>query len=127
MRKTLQPDGVADPKPAYSPVVIAGDFVYTSGQVGRDIDYKYADGFEAQLRQTFENVRACLKAAGASLDDVVQLNGFITKASDFPEYDRIYREYLTEPFPARTTLFTDFEDQTLIEVAVVAYVGDRNG
>jgi 2-iminobutanoate/2-iminopropanoate deaminase len=126
MRKPVHPDGVATPKPAYSPAIVAGDFIYTSGQVGRDINYQYADGLEAQTRQTFENVRACLEAAGATLDDVIQVSGFITSPSDFPEYDRIYREYLTEPFPARTTLFTDFGDDTLIEVAVVAYVGDRD-
>ena len=70
-RQALQPDGMAAPKPPFSPVVVSGDLVYTAGQVAHDAEGSLvAGGIEEQTRQTLENVRACLEAAGCTLDDV---------------------------------------------------------
>jgi 2-iminobutanoate/2-iminopropanoate deaminase len=120
-RDGRNPGGLAVPKPAYSHVVVSGDLVYTSGQVGRDESGRFvSDQIEEQTRKTLENLRTCLAAAGCTLDDVVKVNTFLGKNEFFPVYDRVYREFFAEPFPARTTVAVSFEDETLIEIDAVA-------
>src|SRR4051812_17146463 len=103
--ETPRPEGTAVPSSPYSSVVVSGDLVYTAGQVGQDANGTTAPGgFEAQCRQVLENVRACLRAAGCELSDVIKVNGYLTDLANFPAYNEIYREYFTEPFPARTTV-----------------------
>lgn len=123
MRTGINPDGVQLPGPAYSQVVISGDLVYTSGQVARDVDGSYGDSvndMESQTRRTFENIRVCLAAAGCTFDDVMKVSTFLGKNQYFSEYDRIYREFFSEPYPARTTVAVEFDDNTMLEVDVVA-------
>ena len=89
--EALQPDGVARPKPPYSPVVVSGDTVYTAGQIGNDADGNLvAGGIEEQTRRALENVRACLAAAGCTMDDVVKVNAFLASLDDFPGYNEVY-------------------------------------
>ena len=62
-RQAFQPEGRPKPKPPYSPVVVAGDAVYTAGQTGTDAEGNLvAGGIAEQARQTLENVRACVEA-----------------------------------------------------------------
>ena len=57
-RKAIQPEGLATPKPPYSPVVVSGDTVYTAGQIANDPDGNLvAGGIEEQTRQTLDNLR----------------------------------------------------------------------
>lgn len=121
MKTAINPSGVATPRPAYSQVVVSGELVYTSGQVGRDEDHRFvSDDVEQQARKTFENVRTCLAAAGCTMDDVIKVSTFLGDNAYFQTYDRVYREFFSEPFPARTTVAVEFDDETLLEVDVVA-------
>ncbi len=123
MRNGINPEGVQIPGPAYSQVVVSGDMVYTSGQVARDIHGSYGEfshDIEGQTRRTFENIRTCLAAAGCTLDDVMKVSTFLGKNEYFPAYDRVYREFFNEPYPARTTVAVEFDDNTMLEVDVVA-------
>jgi 2-iminobutanoate/2-iminopropanoate deaminase len=116
----IQPDGVATPSSPYSPVFASGDLVYTAGQIGSDASGNTVEGFEAQTRQVFENLRACLEAAGCSFRDVVKVNGYLVDLGNFPVYNEIYREYFTEPYPARTTVGAALAPGLLVEVECVA-------
>ena len=94
-RQALQPDGMATPKPPFSPVVISGDLVYTAGQVAHDAEGSLvAGGIEEQTRKTLENVRTCLEAGGCTLDDVMKVNAFLADLGDFEGYNSVYREVL---------------------------------
>jgi 2-iminobutanoate/2-iminopropanoate deaminase len=92
--------------PPLSRYRILGDTVYVSEQVpvkGREI---IEGNFEAQVRQTSENLRAALEAAGSSFDPVVKCNCYLRREGDVAECNRIYREFfagVTE-LTARTTL-----------------------
>jgi 2-iminobutanoate/2-iminopropanoate deaminase len=117
----INPSALATPRPAYSQVVVSGDLVYTSGQVGRDEHHVFvSDDVEGQARKTFENIRAALAAAGCTMDDVIKVSTFLGDNSYFKTYDQVYREYFAEPYPARTTVAVEFDDETLLEVDVVA-------
>lgn len=120
-RQALQPDGVARPKPPFSPVVVSGDLVYTAGQVAYDADGSVvAGGIEEQTRRTLENVRTCLDAAGCTLDDVMKVNAFLADLGDFDGYNRVYREFFAEPYPARTSVQAGLPAGLLVEIEAVA-------
>lgn len=120
-RHALQPDGVARPKPPFSPVVVSGDLVYTAGQVAYDADGSVvAGGIEEQTRRTLENVRTCLDAAGCTLDDVMKVNAFLADLGDFDGYNRVYREFFAEPYPARTSVQAGLPAGLLVEIEAVA-------
>jgi 2-iminobutanoate/2-iminopropanoate deaminase len=120
-RQALQPDGVARPKSPFSPVVVSGDLVYTAGQVAYDADGSVvAGGIEEQTRRTLENVRTCLDAAGCTLDDVMKVNAFLADLGDFDGYNRVYREFFAEPYPARTSVQAGLPTGLLVEIEAVA-------
>ncbi len=110
----------------FSPAVRAGDFVFVSGQASVDDTGKIVvDTFEGEMRRSFDNVRRILAAAGASLADVVQVRSYIGRDTDVAEYNRIYRDFFSEPFPARTTIVNCLGTALKFEVDVTAYVGKR--
>jgi 2-iminobutanoate/2-iminopropanoate deaminase len=104
-RHALQPDGVAAPKPPYSPVVVTGDLVFTAGQAPFDADGNLvSEDVADQVRQALHNLGTCLQAAGCGYDDVVKVNAYLADLADFPVYNEIYREFFSPPYPARTTV-----------------------
>lgn len=104
-RTAIQPEGLAVPQPPYSPVVVSGDLVYTAGQVPFDEEGNVvSDDFREQAHQTFRNVGRCLEAAGCTFDDVIKVNAYLTDFANFPVFNEVYREYFSEPYPARTTV-----------------------
>ena len=120
-RQALQPDDLPVPEPPYSPVVVSGDAVYTAGQTGVDGDGNLVDGGIAeQTRQTLENVRACVEAAGCTLDDVVKVNAYLADLGDFPAYNEVYVEFFSKPYPARTSVQAGLPEGVLIEIEGVA-------
>ena len=120
-RQALQPEGLAVPKPPYSPVVVSGDTVYTAGQIGNDPEGNLVEGGIAdQARRTLENVRTCVEAAGCTLDDVVKVNAYLADLGDFPAYNEIYVEFFSKPYPARTSVQAGLPPGVLIEIEAVA-------
>ncbi|MDQ0212469.1 RidA family protein [Arthrobacter bambusae] len=89
----------------FSHAVIANGFVFTSGQIpaitGLD---DQAESFEGQVRQTIENLRTVLEAAGSSLAHVVKVNTYLTSKDQLEEYNRVYTEYFGPAMPARTSV-----------------------
>jgi len=92
-------------KIGYAPAIKAGDTVYVSGQIGRDAAMQLVEEREAQIVQAFENLRLVLEAAGASLDDVVDLTTFHTDMRDLPLFMAVRDGYLhAHPRPAWTAV-----------------------
>jgi len=89
----------------FSPAVVANGFIFTSGQIPAITGLDDQPGtFEGQVRQTIENLRGVLEAAGSSLDHVVKVNTYLTNADQLEEYNRVYLEYFSNAKPARTTV-----------------------
>ena len=108
----------------FSPAIKAGGFVFVSGQASVDAKTGdiISDTFESEFRRTMDNLQRILATAGASLKQVVQVRSYVKDAKDVPEYNRLYREFFKEPYPARTTI-TNCLGKALFEIDVVAYVG----
>jgi reactive intermediate/imine deaminase len=90
----------------YSQAVRVGDTIWISGQIPLDPLTKelVAGGMEAQIRRVFDNLQAIVVAAGASFDDVVKANVYLTDLADFGLVNKIMAEYFREPYPARAAV-----------------------
>ena len=123
-REALQPEGMAKPKPPYSPVVVSGDLVFTAGQVAYDGAGDLVEGgIREQTARVLENVRTCLKAAGCTLDDVIKVTAFLVDLGEVAEYNDVYREFFDEPYPARSTVQAGLAPGVLVEIEAVARRG----
>jgi 2-iminobutanoate/2-iminopropanoate deaminase len=105
----------------FSPAIRAGDFVFVSGQASVDDEGNLvSDTFENEFRRSISNAQRILAAAGCTLKDVVQVKSYVKNPSDVPEYNKLYREVFSEPFPARTTIVHCL-GKLLYEIDVIAY------
>ena len=84
----------------------AQSLVLVSGQgaVSPDGELVGAGDFEAQVRQTYENMRAVLEQAGASPEAVVKLTVYLTDIANLREHGRIKSEFFAGPQPASTAV-----------------------
>lgn len=125
-KKQILTENAPRPGGAYSQALRAGDFVYVAGQGGLDPATRQlvGDNIEVQTKQTLENVKAILEAAGASMADVVKSTVHLTDLTLFPRFNAVYAEYFPDPKPVRTTVGSQLLGGLLVEVDVVAYVGE---
>jgi 2-iminobutanoate/2-iminopropanoate deaminase len=80
----------------------AGDLIFLSAA---PIDLKgnlVKGGFEKAAKQTFENVKAVLTAAGSSMKNIVRIDVYLQNLEDFDRFNKIYAQYIPEPYPARS-------------------------
>lgn len=101
-----------------------GDMVYTSGQLGVDMETgKLAEGVEAQARASMRNVGEILKAAGASYGDVVKTTIFVKDLADFKTINTVYAEFFDGVYPARSCVqVAALPMGGLVEIEAVAMV-----
>ena len=106
----------------FSPAIIAGDLVFTSGQIGIDPKtQQMAEGMEAQLEQVFRNLTAVLEASGSSIDHVVKATVFLADMNDYAKMNELYRAKFKGDPPARSTVqVARLPRDARIEIEVVA-------
>ena len=90
----------------YSVAIESGDIVFVSGQIPLDSGTgKLVEGdIAAQARQSLENLKTILAAAGLSFAHVVKTTIFLTDMGDFAAVNEVYKAYVGEPYPARSTI-----------------------
>jgi 2-iminobutanoate/2-iminopropanoate deaminase len=122
-RDARHPDGLPRPSFPYSPVVLGGGLVWTSGQVAVDAAGGVVPGgITEQTRQVLRNVEACLAAAGCTMDDVVKVTAFLADLGDFAAFNAEYAAAFAEPKPARSTVQVGLAAGLLVEIEAVAVV-----
>ena len=85
--------------------VQAGATLYLSGQIGLDPQtMQVVDGIDAQIIRVFENLKAVAEAAGASLNDAVKFNIYLTDLANFAKVNEVMTRYLDQPYPARAAV-----------------------
>lgn len=105
----------------FSPAVVVGDLIFVSGQASVDAAGKIvSDTFAGEFRRSLENVRRVLLAAGSDLAHVVQTRNYVRDAEDLPQFNALYRQFFTAPFPARTTITNCLPASLRYEIEVVA-------
>jgi 2-iminobutanoate/2-iminopropanoate deaminase len=107
MKRVVFASAAPSPVGPYSQAIVAGGFVFASGQIPLDpVSGKLVEGeIEAQTARVLDNLSRVLEAAGASLDHVVRTSVYLADLADFPRVNAVYARYFTaDPKPARTTV-----------------------
>ena len=94
------------PNGLFTPAIVVGDLVFTSGQIG--VDAKTGQivegGIEAQTEQVFRNLVTVLEAAGSNVDNIVKATVFLADMNDYNTMNELYRKHFKGDPPARTTV-----------------------
>ncbi|MBE4906662.1 RidA family protein [Bacillus luteolus] len=108
----------------YSQGIVVNNLFYSSGQIPLTADGDLITGnIKEQTTQVFENLKAVLDAAGASLDTVVKATVFIKDMNDFTELNEVYGEYFGNHKPARSCVeVARLPKDVLVEIEVIALV-----
>ena len=124
MKQVLHPEKAPAAIGPYAQGWKVGDMVYTSGQLGIDMETgKLAEGVEAQARASMRNVGEILKAAGASYGDVVKTTIFGKDLADFKTVNTVYAEFFDGVYPARSCVqVAALPMGGLVEIEAVAMV-----
>jgi reactive intermediate/imine deaminase len=98
---------LVDPWPyPFSSAVRSGSLIFVSGQVGeRTVDgapQLVPGGFDAEARQTLDNIKVVVERAGSSMNRVVKCTVMLADMADWPRFNEIYAEYFPGPKPARS-------------------------
>ena len=119
---TIEAFGKKNPNLPFHPAVRAGDFVFVSGQVGKDENGVMVAGtIEEETRATIGALERALKAAGAGLADVCKVTVYLEDARDFGRYNGVFKEFFPDGNLARTTVEARAVIATKIEIDCIAY------
>ncbi len=107
MHKLHNPDNITKPASNYAQgVETASDLrhLFVSGQIGMAPDGTIQQGFEAQCRTAFDNIKGVLASAGMGLEDVVKLTVFLTNPADIGAFRGLRDEVMGDVRTASTLL-----------------------
>jgi len=132
-RRAVNSPGYHVPIRGFSQVVLAPDgkrLAFVSGLTARTADgtIVHVGDVGGQTRQVLENLRAVLSAAGATLDDVVQIRTYVRDVSHWSRIQEVWERFWGDVWPASTLVEVRrlYDERQLIEMEAVAAVGSRN-
>ncbi|MEM2223053.1 MAG: RidA family protein [Acidilobaceae archaeon] len=115
------------PKPIgpYSQGVIAGCFLYVSGQIPIDpaTGAMVEGDFKVKVRRVLDNIKAIIEASGASLRDIVKVTVYLRDIRLFQEFNEVYSQYFPVDPPARVVIeASNLPRGADLEVEAIAYI-----
>jgi 2-iminobutanoate/2-iminopropanoate deaminase len=102
-KKVIRPKG-AEPNAGWSYGILVDGTLYVSGMGGEDAAGKIPASFEAEVKQSLENIGAVLKEAGMSPADIVSVQVYLTDGALFDRMNTVYKAHFQDPKPTRTTV-----------------------
>lgn len=120
--KYHNPDIVGKPAGPYTHMVETEDYVFLSGQAPIDIHSGkvFSGTFEEEAVMVFDNIKKILGYVNLQLTDIVKVNAYLGDLKYRDEYNQLYKQYFTPPYPARTTIGC-LLGGIKIEIDVIAY------
>lgn len=123
-KRKVSTDRAPKPVGPYSQAIVAGDTIYVAGQGPFDPKTgKMPATFDEQAVQVFENIKAIVEGAGATLADVVKVNIYLADLANFAKMNEVYKRYFVEAYPARATVGSQLLLGMGIEVECIAVKG----
>lgn len=107
MKKIIKTDNAPKPIGPYNQAVIAGDFIFISGQIALNpaSGELITENIEKETTQVMENLKAILQEASLTFENVVKTTIFLSSMDNFSVVNEIYGSYLSnESAPARETV-----------------------
>lgn len=124
MKKIINTDKAPAPLGPYNQAVLAGDTLYTSGQIAINpaTNELITSGVEDEAKLVMENLKAVLEAASMTFENVVKSTIFLNDMADFAKINAIYGSYFNEETaPARETVAVDTLPKNVnIEISMIA-------
>lgn len=124
-RRVIKTDKAPQSSSPLSQAIVAGDLVFTSGQLGIDpkTGQMVAGGTAEQAEQVLLNLTAVLEAAGSSTAHVLKTTVFLADMNDFNAMNEVYRRHFKQDFPARSTVqVARLAANARIEIEAIALV-----
>ena len=111
---------------AYTDGVIAGGFLFVSGQAAVDFKTsKFVLGtIEEETRRTMDNIKSIIEAAGATMNDIVKCTAHLSDIKDFDAYNKVYAEYFDGIKPARTTVQSVLAEGIKVEIDAIVKINE---
>lgn len=109
----------------YSHAVVAGNFMFISGQVALDQKEKVVGkDIETQTEQVMKNLQSILQAEGATFDNIIKIRVNLVNLADRPGFHKVRKKYFKDNLPASTLVIVTslIGKEFLVEVEAVAYL-----
>ena len=99
--------------------------IFVSGMTGRDLENRIPEGMYAQSKLLFSKMKALVEEAGGKMDDLIQINVFVTEMATLEEFWQARREFFTGDFPCSTLVqVAGLANPALkIEVNAIGFIG----
>lgn len=106
----------------FSDGIVAGNTLYVAGQEGTNDAGKLAEGgIGPETKATLENIEKVIKAAGFELKDIVSVTVYLADIREFPDMNKVYKEFMPDPKPARATIqAAALVNNARIEISAIA-------
>lgn len=124
-KKILKSKKAPAPVGPYSQAVLAGDFIFVSGQIPLLLSGELVqNNIEKATDTVLDNIEAILKEENLSLDDVIKSEVFLKDLSNFDKFNRVYEKRFSGSVkPARVTVeVSKLPKNADIEISCIAYM-----
>ncbi|MBN2364797.1 MAG: RidA family protein [Calditrichaeota bacterium] len=126
MKNVVKTNRAPEPVGPYNQAIIAGDFVFTAGQIAinpESGELEPAD-IRKQTERVIKNLEAVLQEAGCELKNVVKTTVFLKDMNDFASMNEVYARYFAQESPARSAVqVSRLPKDVLVEIECVAVTG----
>lgn len=123
MKKIINTPNAPTPIGPYSQAVLLNGVLYTSGQIAihPTTNKLVVDEIKKETHQVMENLKAVLKAAEMTMEDVIKATIFISNMNNFTQINEAYGSYFSSNFPARETVEVACLPKNVnVEISVIA-------
>lgn len=131
-KTVIQPRGMAEAVGPFSRAVLVGDHLYIAGTTalshvsGDYYDRAIPSSIEEQTRMTLENIKRCVEAVGASMQDIFKVVIMLKNPEDYKRMNAVRAEYFKKDPPISTCFRAEvMRSDLLIEIEAVALVSNR--
>ena len=124
MKEIIKTESAPSAIGPYSVATKLDKLVFTAGQLGIDpaTGNLVAGGIEGETRQALLNLKVILEAANSSLENVLKTTVFLRDINDFAKMNRVYGDFFTENFPARSAIqVASLPKNANIEIEAIAF------
>jgi len=126
MIESIQPASVHVPRGPYSPGLRVGNLLFLAGAGPFDAEgNRVGTTFADQVRETLDNLERVANEAGTSLKNAVRIGAYLSTLNYFDEFNAVIAEYVTEPYPARTTVPVDLRGRD-VEIDAIVYIPEAD-
>jgi reactive intermediate/imine deaminase len=120
-KKVITPAGGRPPVGPYSPGILAGDYLYVSGQGAANADGSFPASADEQVAQSLRNCQRIVEGAGLTMEHVVYAQVYLKDMGAYDDMERVWQKWFPKNAPARAVLgVAKMPTDTPVEITVTA-------